>query len=181
MVGEAHAEAVGLHAVVALAPDPRRVSGDERQKAAGGIARLPEGIDRHGPVVLVVEDAYLIAVPRLVVDVACLAAHTILHAGGRHQIALVGCVDEDLARVPPRWLGRSGKRRDRHDSRAHARLAAWLHLDPLLSVEQRPADNRHALLLEPPVEDPLGDVRLEEPHRVVANIGLLQALSKPFE
>jgi hypothetical protein len=47
------------------------------------------------------EDADLVAVPLLAVDAVCLASHVILHAGGRHQVALVGGVDEDLPREPP--------------------------------------------------------------------------------
>ena len=181
VVGEAHPEAIGLHAGVAFAAGARRVGGDKRQQATGGIAWLLEWIDRHGPVVLVVQNAHLVAVPLLAVDAVCLASHVILHAGGRHQIAFIRGVDEHLSREPSRRPSRPSERRDRHDLRARTGLASRPQLHPLLAVEQHARDDLDTLLLEPLVEDPLGDMRLEEPHRVVAHVGLVHSLSEPCE
>ena len=55
---------------------------------------------------------------------------------------------------------------------------AKIDLDALLAVEQGIADNLDAVFLEPLVEDPFGDVRLEEPHRVVAHVGRVHSLSE---
>src|SRR5690606_35009563 len=93
IVSETHPEAVGLHAVVGLAVLARIPVVYARQQTAGGIAGNDVGRDgglelvRDGP-------RRLNAVERLTVLRVRLASDGEGDAGGGHQVALVGGVDE---------------------------------------------------------------------------------------
>jgi hypothetical protein len=104
-------------------------------------------------VVAVVEHAKLHAVVLLAVDRVGLAAHVVIDAGGRHEVALVGGVDEH-----PPGIRAARERRDR--------LNSWASLaDARLTIEPLVADDLDAVLGDELLEDPFGDVRLEDPHR----------------
>ena len=176
LICEAHAEAVGLHPLVAIAPRAGRVGRDQRQEAAPRISRRLERVHRHGEEVLVVEDAHLIAVPFLAIDGVRLAAHVIPHTRGGHEVAFVGRIDEHLAREPSARNVWTGERGDRFDPGARGAVGRRHELDAPLAVEPRLADDLDPVLSEPVLEDPLGHVRLEEPHRIVDRVGFLHTL-----
>ena len=104
LVREAHAIAVGLHAVVPLAEVAGRRGADPRQHAALRIARHDVRADRsldRAEVMRVMQHARLDAIPFFVVDALGLAPDGISDPGRGQQVAFVGRVDEHLARVRP--------------------------------------------------------------------------------
>ena len=154
MVRQAHAEAVGLHALVAFAELPRRLCADAREHAALRITRNDVGADAHlSKVMPVVQDARLHAVPFLAVEAVRLAPDVVRHARGSHQVALVGRIDEHFPRVLL-----PAQRRDRRNPRAFL-----LHALP--AVQPLVAHHRDAKFLHVILEHFLRRVRLENPHR----------------
>src|SRR5690606_31221222 len=168
LVGEAHAEAIGLHAVIGCAVFTGMLRADPRKHAAGGIARHDVGADlerglggqRAGgaqlpEVVTVMQHAGLYPGPFLTVVAAAFAADVVAHAGGGHEIALVGGVDEHLAAI-----GAAAEGPDRHDPAVLAGDAPFA-VEPLVTV------HLDFIVANEVFEDLLGDVGLEVPHRLV--------------
>ncbi len=156
MIRHAVAVAIGLHLLVALAVLARTCRADSRQHAARRIAGNDVRADRllqHAEMVTMVQDAGLHAVPLLAVGRLRLAADVIVDAGGSHQVALVGGVDEHPPAVP--FAAEHGDRRDATARSGHALRA----VEPLVAID---AD---LMLLDEILEHPLRHVRLENPHR----------------
>ncbi len=154
-VGQAHAEAIGLHPAVARAVLTGRFGRDARQQAARPVARLDEGRDPVGEGVAVVADVFLHPVELLAVGLRRFAADRVADPGGRHQIAFVGGVDEH-----PSPVGLAVERRDRAD-------AAVFFLHATRPIEAGLADDGHVGLGDHRVEDVFGGVGLEYPHRAL--------------
>ncbi len=101
---------------------------------------------------------HLHAVEGFAVGLVGLAADVVGDAGHRHQVALVGGVEEHLAAV-------DFARFHRHRNETWAVLA-----DAVLAVQPPVEDDGNFVLAEKVVEDVLGDVRLEGPGGVLAAI-----------
>ena len=155
VVGEAGAEAVRLHPLV-----PRAVGGvcillDERKEPRARVARL--NVRRDALVELVVlRKRALHAAYRLAVDEVGLASDDVAHPRGGEQVSLVRRVDEHLAAERP-----ARERAHGDDPRAVLR-------DASLAVEELAAEYPELVLALPALEDLERRVRLERPHRVLA-------------
>ena len=102
VIRQAHAEAVGLHALVARAVFARRLGADARQHAALRIARHNVRADLflHGAEVMpVMQHADLHAIPLFAIRRVRFTPDVIAYARRGHEIAFVGRVDEHLSRV----------------------------------------------------------------------------------
>jgi len=154
VVGHAHAEVVRLHLAVACAlPLGQIVWLDLRQQPARRIARRDVGVD--GVAELVRRPA-LHAVELLTVLGVGLAADRVAHAGGGEQVALVGRVDEK-----PGGHRQPAEHGDPRDPVAfHRRL-----------VEVLAAADRHVVVGDVAVDDPLSHAGLEEPLLLLAVAG----------
>src|SRR5262245_5869462 len=167
VIGQAHAEAVSLHLVVALAVFARRRRANTRQHSTFRVAGNDIRADLlfyRAEMMTVVQHAGLHAVPFLAVNARRFPAYVIIDAGGGHQVALVSGVDEHLPRV-----AFAAERHDRSDAGAvffHAVLA----VEPLVAV------NNDLMLLDQILEDLFGDVRLENPHRALLAVNRRRAL-----
>ena len=149
-VGQAEAEAVGLDAIVAGPFLAGRAGFDARQEAAARVAGDDVGVDRQ--LELVADRVRgLDAVERLAIFGIRLATDRERHAGGGHQVPLVGRVDEDGAAIGPAVEG--GHRRDAFAVHRHAAVA----------IEPGVADDRDLVLGDEGLEGELGDVGLEGP------------------
>ena len=140
---EAEAEIVGLEFSITRAGEGEiLLSSDVRQE----LAILPR---RDGIIDLVVAAQEIAAAGEgFAVGIAALAAHLVGNAGGFHEVALVGGVDENLRRV----FGAVGgfERAD----------AAVRFID---RSKRLPELHRHFLFGEHFLEDFFGDMRLEHP------------------
>src|SRR5690606_1302494 len=87
MVGQAHAIAVGLDSLVALAFFTGRIGADPREQSAGSVAGNLIRADGFFEPVPMMQDAHLDAVPILLVNAVRFPADVILHARRRHQVA----------------------------------------------------------------------------------------------
>ena len=165
---EAEPKAIGLNLSVGCPKLPRRGRADQRQQSARRIAGLAVRTDRHGhrpEMMRVVEHSHLHAVVLLAVGGVGLAAHGVLDAGRRHQVAFVGRVEKHSAPVCV-----SGERGDRLDP-AIPLGHAPLPLEPLV------ADHRDPVLPDKIVESLLGHVGLEHPHRAGRAVDRRRALA----
>ena len=93
-IGQAHAEAVGLYAAVAVALAAGAARLDERQQAASRVAFDHVGIDT-GQQLVVYRLLDLDAVERLAVVTGGLASDGVGDTRGSHQVAFVGGIEED--------------------------------------------------------------------------------------
>jgi hypothetical protein len=153
VVRQANAVVVGLHALVALAVDARRIGAHAWQQAAGRIAG--DHVRRNfGRELMRVGGGGLDAVQRLAVLGVGFTAHRVRDAGRRHQVALVRRIDEHAARVPGTAQG--GDRRD----------AGAGFFDAAFAIEPLVTPNVERVALDQRLEDFFGDVRLEYPHAV---------------
>ena len=168
VIGVAGAEAVGLHAFVSSAVFAGRGGAHAGQHAALGISRDLVGADGlldRAKVVAVVQHADLDAVPLFVIHALCLAAHVVVHTSSCHEVALVGGVDEHLARV-----GLAAQGGDGGDL-----LAVFLHA--LGAVQPLIAHHFEAEFLHVVFKDLLCHMRLKDPHRAVFAIHSGRALA----
>ena len=143
---ERKAEAVRLHAAVRRARRAERAVLDEGQQPAVRVALDDEGACRlHFAVVG--QDA----VHRLAVLAVRLAPDDVRHARLRHEVALIGAVDEHLRAELFAALGD-----DLPDTRA-------VHDDARIEVDPLVEDDGHAVVCEHLAEDLFRHVRLEHP------------------
>lgn len=161
VVCQAHAVAVGLEAVVAVALHAWRSGADAGEDAGVGVAGDFVGADGFVEPVGVVEDADLDAVPGFVVDAVGLAADVVVDAGGGDEVALVGGVDEHLAVV-----GFAGEGADRGDACAVFGFgdAVFGAVEPLVTVDG------DVVLFDEVFEDLFGGVGFEDPHGAVGAV-----------
>ena len=154
MPGEAHAEAVRLHALVAVAGLEVRVVGlHTGEEPARRVAGLHVGIDSLVELVEL-RLSRLVAVQRLAIDGVRLAPHVVRNPGRRHEVALVCGVDERLSAV-----GLAGERGDGDDAPVPL-------LDALLAVEPLVAADVKSVALLPALQDGKRHGRLERPLRL---------------
>jgi hypothetical protein len=146
---QAEPEAVALDAVVGVALPPRRRGLNAVDQSAGRVAGPHVGVDR--PVDLRVPAVEPQAVFRLLIAGVALAADGEAQAGERQQVAFVGGVDEHPSLDDGAIL--TGDRGD----------PAVLHRDAVPFAEPVAAQHLDARLLDPFIEDGLGDVGLEPP------------------
>ena len=110
------------------------------------------------------QDSGLDPVPLLAVGRLRLAADLVLDAGGSHQVALVGSVDEHPPAIP--FATEHGHRRDPTTRSGHALRA----IEPLVAID---AD---LMLLDEILEYFFRHVRLEDPHRARGAVDRRRAL-----
>src|SRR5262245_19171198 len=114
----------------------------------------------------VMQNARLDTVPFLAVHAVGFAAYVITHSCRRHQIALVGRVDEHFAGVTF-----AAERRDRGDAGA-------VLLHAILAVEPFVAMDGDLVFPDQLFKNLFCDVRLEDPHRALLAVDRRRAL--PF-
>jgi hypothetical protein len=166
MIGEAHAEAVRLHPLVAGSVLARPARFDARQEAARRVARNHVRIDAAGQL-MVHREARLHTVERFAVRGSRLAADRVADTGSGHQVALVGRVDEHPAVEGPARLGA-----DRHDpARLFVDAADHLAGAAPRAVEPLAEHHRHVVLADETLHDGERRRRLERPHRRLAVLG----------
>ena len=166
VVGEAGAEAVGLHAVVAGAVFAGRASVDAGNEAAFGVAGdFVGGNVEAGDVEVmgVVTAAFLDSVDGFIIDAIGFPSDVVAHSGGGHEVAFVGGIDEDFSDEFVAVEGGEGED-----------LSA-VFLDAFLAVEPGITHDCDLVLGDVLVEDFFGDMGFEDPHRVVA--GAVAALA----
>src|SRR5215467_3563350 len=115
--------------------------------------------------VAVVQHARLHTSPFLAVNAHRLAAHVVIHARGRHQVSLVGRVNEHFARVAS-----AAERRDRSDARA-VLLHSILAIEPFVTMDW------DLVFPDQFFKNLLGDVRFEDPHGAMLAVNRRRALS----
>ena len=156
-VGQAHAIGIGLDLVVGRAVARRAFGADPRHQPARWIAGHAIRVDVERELV-VGGVRELDAVERLAIGRVALTPDGEADARSGHQVALIGRVDEDLSlETLPRLRAEGGD-------------AIAVHLDPALrAVEWLIAHDGDARLLCPILEDALGDLRFELPHRIAVD------------
>src|SRR5262249_22282971 len=167
VIRQAHTAAIGLHFLVALAVIAWRLGADTRQHAAPGIAGNDIRADflfHRAEMMAVVQHARLYTVPFLAVNAHRLAAHVVIHTRRRHQVALVGRVNEHFAR-----LAFAGELRDRGDA-----SAVFLHA--FFAVEPFVAMDGNLVFPDQLFKTLFGDVRLENPHVALHAVNSRRAL-----
>ncbi len=152
-VGRAHAEVVGLNAMVSVTVNSLGLGRDEGDESAVWIASLDKSIDLFGELVV---DRFgpLQAIDRLAVGCIGFAANVILDSRGRHQVPFVARVDEHRSRECATAF--------------HPNFddAIFLLGDPVRAVESFSRDEDHLRLCQPIPKDFAGDMGLEGPHGV---------------
>ena len=153
VVGQAHAEIVSLHLAVARAGGGQRVAAHAPYQPAGRVARFHVRVDG---VPELVPAHQLHAVVRLAIHAVGLAPHGVGHARPRHEVALVGAVDEHAG--AHRAVG--GLRRGGRMLQLDGADAPVAHLHPVQAVV---VEHLHARAFHVAVERALGHRRLEHP------------------
>ncbi len=168
MIAQAHAVTIRLDSSVAPAVLARRRTADARQHPAPRVARHDVGTDRpaeHAEMMPVMQDAGLHSVPLFVVDAARFSPDVVRNPRRRHQIAFVGRIDEHPACKRP-----ATERGDRGDARPLLR-------DPSRAIEPLAAVHGNLMLAHKILENALGHMRFENPHRALSAVDGRSALS----
>jgi hypothetical protein len=151
---ELFAKVIGGEAVVAFAFDARVLGADASEHAAFGVAGEGVGADggcEDAEVVAVVEDADLDAVVLLAIDAVGFATDVEVDAGGGHEVAFVGGVEEHFTGVGFAVEGGDGGD------------AGAVFFDASGAVEEGFADDWDVEFFDPVVINAFGDVGFEDP------------------